>query len=360
MVNFRSGIIKALRERGHEVVALAPRDAHSESLKDLVSEYHQIDMDNSGSNPLKDSKLLLSVYRIYKLVKPDIVLHYTIKPNIYGTWVARWLNIPMINTVSGLGTTFLNNNVTSSVARWLYRYSFRFPQRIFFQNGEDLKEFQTLKLLTRSNYRVVPGSGVNMEQFDFTPLPDDKPIRLLMLSRLLEDKGVREFVEAAQMVIKSGVDVEFQLAGNPEIGHKRGIPPSEIAQWQQNGLVQYLGELTDVRSAIAQANIVVLPSYREGLPKSLLEAAAMGRPLITTDVAGCREVVIDEINGLLCQPRNSEDLASKIQIMIKHPIGHLQQMGLAGRKHVTDHFDEKIVISIYLEEIASILGLNEI
>ena len=229
-----------------------------------------------------------------------------------------------------------------------------------FQNPEDLSEFQKYKLLTKENYQVIPGSGIDLQHFQYTPLPESSPFTFLMLARLLEDKGVREFVGAARLVKDQYPSVRFVLAGNPEASHQRGIPLQDLNQWQQSGAIEYLGELEDVRPSISQAHVVVLPSYREGLPKSLLEAAAMGRPIIASDVPGCREVVIDQINGLLCQPRDIQNLAHKMMYLMDQPTENMAQMGIAARKHIADHFDEKIVISGYLNEIESILNLHEV
>ncbi len=355
ILNFRSGLIKALQKKGYSVSALAPVDEYSSNFEELNVSYHHIAMDNSGTNPLKDFSLLIRLYRRYKNIKPDLILHYTIKPNIYGALVARYLNIPCINTVSGLGTTFLTDSYTNKFARWLYRITFRFPEAIFFQNVEDQQEFVKHALLTKENYHQIGGSGINLERFPETVLPPDKPFTFLMLSRLLIDKGVLEFVKAAQLVSKLNPSVRFILAGKSEPTHRRGIATQDIQNWAKQTWFDYVGEHSDVRPLISQSHAVVLPSYREGLSKALLEAAAMGRPIIASDVPGCRQVVNDQINGLLCQPKSIRDLADKMEQVINLPMTRLEEMGSAGRKHVADHFDEKIVISNYLREIESIL-----
>ncbi len=358
IVNFRSGLIRALLKKGYEVHALAPEDKYSSHLPAMGVIYHPITMDNSRGHIIKDLGLLKQINQIYKKVKPDVTLHYTVKPNIYGSIAARWQSIPCINTVSGLGTVFLTESLTSKVAKLLYRWSFGYPQRVFFQNAEDLDQFQSMGLLTKTNHGVVGGSGVNTQFFEPTKLPSKEPFTFLMMARLLEDKGVREYAKAAETLKAKGLNIQCNLLGNPEIGHSRGVPSAVIETWVANGYINYLGETGDVKPFINQSHIVVLPSYREGLPKSLLEAASMQRPLIATRVPGCMEVVKDQINGFLCRPKDSEDLAVKMEAMYNRSKEALESMGQAGRALVQAKFEEHVVVDQYLKAIGLILNKN--
>lgn len=352
IVNFRSGLIKALINKGYQVHALAPEDGYSDRLPAMGVHYHPITMDNSGSHLLKDLLLLRKIYLLYKKISPKLVLHYTIKPNIYGTIAAHWCNIPSINTVSGLGTVFLTKSLAGFIAKKLYRWSFGHPHMIFFQNPDDLTEFKTQGLLKKSNYQIVPGSGVNTKIFQPQSFPQRAPFTFLLMARLLEEKGIREYAKASEILKAKGIPIHCLLLGDSSTGHLRGISPKTLEAWVSSGFLTYLGETHDVRPVIASAHVVVLPSYREGLPKSLLEAASMGRPVITTDVAGCREVVKDQINGLLCEPKNAVDLASKMEIMCNRSDLQLQEMGRAGRALVESNFEESIIIDKYLNTMA--------
>jgi glycosyltransferase involved in cell wall biosynthesis len=350
--NFRSGLVRALQKSGYEVHALAPEDDYSVRLSAMGCIYHPIRMKNTGGNPLLDLDLIRRIYKLYRNIKPQIILHYTVKPNIYGTMVARWLRIPSISTVSGLGTVFLTSGKTSSIARYLYGSAFKYPQRIFFQNQSDLEIFKDRKLLSKSNYDLIPGSGIDIRRFSpvQTP-PKPPPFIFLMMARLIEEKGVREYVKASGMLRKEGLPVCCQLLGAPEPNHKRSIPMGEISM----GQVEYLGETADVRTYLNKSHAVVLPSYREGLSKSLLEAAAMGKPIIASDVPGCKEVVKDQINGLLCEPGNAADLRDKMKKLQALSTKQLEEMGKAGRNLVLEHFTEDRVINIYLKAIKKIV-----
>jgi len=355
IVNFRSGLIKALQKRGFEVLALAPEDDHSARLPAMGVSYHPIAMDNSGTNPVRELALIKRIYKIYSQLKPQVVLHYTIKPNIYGCMAARWNNIPCINNISGLGTSFLVNSWKHFPIRMMYRNALKYPHKIFFQNSRDLQQFENWDLLKKPNYELIPGSGVNTAYFKPTDSPSNRPFTFLMMARLLEEKGVREYALASEIMLAKGLQMRCILAGNPEIEHRRGIPSTELQKWVDKGFVEYLGEVSDVRPIIGESHAVVLPSYREGLPKSLLEAASMGKPVIATKVPGCTDVVKDQINGLLCEPRNAWDLAEKMEQLYHMSNPELQQLGNAGRKLAQNEFEENLVIEKYLKTIQHIL-----
>lgn len=353
--NFRLGLIRALIENGHKITAVAPEDEYSRLLLDNGCEFVPVAMDNQGVNPFKDLKLIYDLWRIYRHIKPDIILQYTIKPNIYGSLAAGFLSIPVINNVSGLGTVFLKNNLLSVISKFLYRVAFRFPDKVFFQNKDDEKLFFNHKLVRRGSTEVIPGSGIDLQKFEKSPMPSSGEFTFLLISRIIRDKGIGEFIEAVKILKSKSINANFQILGARDPDHKRGIPLAEVDQWIADGWIEYLGTAVDVRPYIARAHCVLLPSYREGTPRTLLEAASMGRPLIATDVPGCREVVKDRYNGLLCKVKNATDLADKMQEMLGLEEATRLEMADNSRKLAEDCFDEQIVINKYCQTIR-ILG----
>lgn len=355
--NFRLGLIKALIKNNHDVIAIAPKDSYTDKLIQLGCQYLEVKMDNQGVNPFKDLSLIARLYRTYGRTKPDVIFQYTIKPNIYGSIVAGMLGIPAINNVSGLGTVFLKDNILATISKMLYKFSFRHPFKVFFQNADDQKLFIDLNLVNKDKTAVIPGSGVDLNQFAVLPKPKNQFFTFLLISRIIQDKGIREFIAAIKMLKQQNFDAKFQILGAKDPYHKRGIPLDEIQSWIDEDLIEYLGVTENVSAAIAGANCIVLPSYREGTPKTLLEAASCGRPLIATDVPGCREVVVDRFNGLLCRARDAEDLSEKIREMRDFDLDTLQTMAINSRKLVEKKFDESIVVNKYLQTI-SILDKN--
>ena len=354
--NFRLGLLKALRKRGHRIVAVAPRDDYSEKLEALGFEYHDIRINNKGTNPLEDAKLVYDFFRLYHTIKPDVLLHYTIKPNIYGTIAAALLGIPVISNISGLGTVFLNNRPSSRVARALYRFALRFPRKVFFQNPHDRALFIEKRLVRERLTELLPGSGIDTETC--RPLTIHKeagaPFVFLLIARMVKDKGIMEFVEAAKALTPLHLNAEFWLLGAFYPGNPTAISGDEMKQWSEQGIVKYLGHSDDVPSIIAQADCIVLPSYREGLSRVLLEAASMAKPIITTDVPGCKDVVSDGVSGYLCRVKNSDSLKEQMLKMLKLSPEQRTEMGCHGREKVIREFDEKIVIRKYVDAIDSL------
>ena len=348
LYNFRRGLIDALRQEGHTVTLIAPEDEYAEKLRELGYDLVTVNMDRRGVNPIRDAAFLLRLYRIYRSLRPDLTLHFTVKPNIYGTLAASWLGITSINTVSGLGTVFLKKGLVSWVAQQLYRLTFRLPQRVFFHNHDDYQLFVDRGLIAAQKAAVIPGSGVNLQRFAPKVVEVDGPFTFLVIARLLYDKGVAEYAEAARRLQARGVEARFQLLGARDPQHPRGIPDVVIDDWIAERLVDYQGTTDDVRPYVHRADAVVLPSYREGLPRTLLEAASLGKPMITTDTPGCRHVVSDGHNGLLCQARDAADLADKMQQLLQLSPEQRQQMGQAGRDRAVKCFSEQHVIDQYL------------
>lgn len=353
--NFRMSLVKALLREGHEVVAIAPEDAYSARLVAAGCRFVPLRMENKGTNPLQDLLLTKRFYDCYRQVQPDVILQYTIKPNIYGTLAARMARIPTINNVSGLGTVFIVQNVVSKVALRLYRFAFRFPAKVFFQNQDDQLLFVQHRLVNRQITDVLPGSGIDTVRFaPQTVFSRNQPFVFLMIGRVLYEKGVEEYVEASRLLQAEFPEVRFQLLGALDEAGNIGVKREVLERWVAEGLLQYLGTTDDVAGVIAAADCVVLPSYREGTPKTLLEAAAMGKPLIATDVAGCKETVVNGSNGFLCKAKSARDLASKMRQMLHLDDGTLHQMGQSSRKLAVEKFDERFVIDKYLEAIAEV------
>lgn len=351
--NFRKGLAVSLLEEGHEVIAIAPEDKYSDYLVEMGCEFYPVKMQNKGSNPLRDLAYMRQLYKIYKKANPDVVLQFTIKPNIYGTLAAYPLKKLVVNNVCGLGTVFLHDNFTAKIAQMLYRFSFKFPKRVFFQNEDDRNLFIERKLIRSKSTDLLPGSGIPLDRFTPAPFQRNEVFTFLMVARLLYDKGIREYVEAARICKQQGIKARFQLLGAIDTDKNLGISSIQLQSWIDEGVIEYLGTTDDVASVIAQADSVVLPSYREGTPRALLEAASMAKPLITTNIAGCRQTVDEGINGFLCEVKNAQDLALKMSQMYALDDKTLEQMGKASRQKVENEFDEKIVIQKYLDILRS-------
>jgi glycosyltransferase involved in cell wall biosynthesis len=356
--NFRLNFVKALIAEGHEVHTIAPHDDYSRLLEEAGCIHHDVRMDSRGANVIKDFALIFELYFIYRRLRPDVILHYTIKPNIYGTFAASLLRIPVVNNVCGLGTIFLKDNFVSSVAISLYKFAFRFPKKVFFQNPDDLNLFVNRKLISKDISDLLPGSGIDLSRFAPTDFKRNQPFTFLLISRLITDKGILEFIEAVKKLKAEGVNARFQLLGAKDPRHKRGIEIKLIDEWIKSGTVEYLGTTKDVREFIHQADCIVLPSYREGTPRTLLEASSSSKPIITTDVPGCHHVVSHQINGLLCKLKDAEDLAAKMFEMANYDDATLKKLGENGRKKMEAEFDEKIVVSKYLSAIGSLATIK--
>jgi glycosyltransferase involved in cell wall biosynthesis len=314
-------------------------------------------MDNRGTNPIKDIWLWMRFLCLLWQEKPDVFLGYTIKPNIYGSLAARCLGIAVINNISGLGATFIHDSLTTRIVKILYRFALRGSAKVFFQNDDDRQLFISQGLAPVGVSDLLPGSGVNLQYFSVTPLPNSRtPFRFLLIGRMLRDKGVQEFVEAAKLVKQQYPDAEFGLLGFVGVPNPNAISLEQIQAWTKEAGIHYLGESQDVREYINRVHCVVLPSYREGTPRSLLEGAAMGRPLIATDVPGCREVVEHGVNGWLCQARDAADLARYMIKMMNTNDATLQMMATASRSKAERQFDEAIVVGRYLKAINALSG----
>ncbi len=354
--NFRMPLIAALRQRGYEVVALAPRDEYTRRIVSAGVTYRSIHIDPRGTNPVRELAALLAFIRIYRRLKPVAVLQYTIKPNLYGSIAARVLGISAVNNVTGLGAAFESTGPFRGVIEALYRFAFRRVEQIFFQNPDDLRLFVQRRLVAPRHAALLPGSGVDLAHF--SPRPRGAGgFTFLFIGRLLKAKGVEELVAAAHIVRARLPGTRIVLLGKRDDDDPRSADPRILDAAASVGTIELAGTVDDVRPSIAAADCVVLPSYyREGIPRSLLEAAAMGRPLIAADSIGTREPVRNGANGYHCRPRDHRDLADKMVAMAELSEGARIAMGTASRRIAEDRFDERIVIAKYLQTIDRLVG----
>lgn len=353
IANFRAGLIAALQDQGHEVVVLAPFDDYHPKLVAMGCTMHDLPMDRNGTAPLAEAGLLSRIHVALRRLRPDIVFGYTIKNNIYAGLSCRWLGIPFVPNVTGLGPAFNDRGVLNRVVRSLYHLAFAQAQAVFFQNPDDRATFLQAGLVKPGRTRLLPGSGVDLERFAAQPLLHNRDhTTFLLVSRMLWDKGVGLYVEAAREVRARVPQARFQLLGPPDPASRSGIPIAQIQAWAAEGVIDYLGRTDDVRPALAGADCIVLPSwYREGTPRILLEAAATGRPVITTDMPGCRDAVQNGQTGLICQPRDLASLVAAMHSFIDMSPAARAAMGQAARARAEAAFDEGDVIAAYLAYI---------
>ena len=350
--NYRIGLLRSLQQAGMEPVVLAPKDSSEDrTFEELGVKHVNIEVDRSGTNPIRDAVLFAAYWRILRDIRPAAFLSFTAKPNIYGCIAARTLGIPAFPNISGLGTVFAGRGLLKSLMILMYRFSLRVAPVVFFQNEEDRDEFIRRKIVQPEQARRIPGSGVDLDHFKFAELPDG-PVVFLLISRLLRNKGIVEFVEAAHRQRQRGSDARWRMVGPLDPENPSALDPRALQYWIDQGIVEHLGAVDDVRPCIRASTVVVLPStYREGVPRSLLEGAAMGRPLITTSTAGCRDVVDHGKNGFVCAPRDAAALADAMEAMMRMGEAERSAMGRHSRKVAEERFDERIVIAAYLQAL---------
>jgi glycosyltransferase involved in cell wall biosynthesis len=353
LLHFRRPIISRLVELGWRLVAVVPEDEFRADLERLGVEVRPLAMDPRGISPLADSVLFFRYYRLLRTLNPTVFMAFTAKPNIYGSAAAAWAGIPSINTVSGLGTGFLSGRALEAILTRLYRWSLRGSYRVFFHNADDRELFIQRKILQASQAAVVSGSGISLS--DFSPVPSIRCTEaptFLYIGRFLKDKGVREFLAAAEAV-KSVRPANFQMIGSLD-AHPRAAPAEAVRRAATMGHVELLGSKAEVQPFIAAADCIVLPSYREGLPRVLLEAAAMAKPAITTDVPGCRDVVVNGVTGLICEPRSIESLTDAMLTFAAIPAKERHAMGRRARSMAEDKFSQERVVDTYVKTTGEI------
>lgn len=356
LYNFRKNTVLALLEQGFFVTAIAPEDEYSSKLSELGATFLPLKMDQGGTNPIKDSITMWNMFKIYREQKFDVVLNFTPKNNIYSTIAAKLNGSKVINNIAGLGMIFINENMTAKIARVLYKISQSKADRIFFQNEEDRKLFLDNKLAKEEITDRLMGSGVDLERFTPVQKKNDGVVRFLLVARMLFDKGVGQYVESARLLKeKYGDKVEFRLLGFLDCNNPSAISTDQMNEWVNEGVVNYLGTSDSVETEISKIDCMVLPSfYREGVPRCLLEAGAMAKPIVTTDNVGCRETVNNGVSGFLCEPRSTESLSLSLEKVIQMSHEERLLMGLASRHKIESEFDEKLGIQKYIDTIKSI------
>lgn len=358
LLSFREDVIKHFIDKGCDVVLIAP-NVHDRTVLNRVPEKAKlilIEMERNSKNPFNDINYLLKLIRIIRCENPDYVFNYTIKPNIYGSIACKFLGVPSSAMLAGLGYTFSHNGFVAKIGRSLYKYALRFPQYVLFLNKNNVETAKRIKLCnSKKIIWLEGGEGVNLTKYGYHD-NSSQEIKFLFVARLLKEKGYCEFVDAAREIKKSYPKVRFLVAGGLSLTSPGHVTEEEFDQNRREGIVEHLGNVSDMPKLYSMPGIVVvIPSYySEGLNRSLMEACSAGKPIITTDMPGCRETVVDGKNGFLVKPRDVKDLISAMTNVIQLNEDQMSSMSLASRKLAEEKFDVKKVIAIYDEIINSI------
>ncbi|MDM5329836.1 glycosyltransferase family 4 protein [Neobacillus sp. CF12] len=353
LYNFRKELLEELIKQNHEVYISLPNDEFVPKLEDLGCKFIDTTLERRGTNPFRDLKLLLYYLKIIKTIKPDIVLTYTIKPNVYGGIACSFTSTPYITNITGLGTSVENKGLIQKITLMLYKRGLKKASCVFFQN-ETNRKFFIDNGIVKSNTRLIPGSGVNVKQHKFEEYPnDEREIRFLFIGRIMKAKGIEELLKAAKIVRDKYPSVQFNLVGGSEEDYTQ-----QLEELNNLGVIRYHGLQDDVHSFIKKSHATILPSYHEGLANVLLESASSGRPVLASRVPGCFETFEDGLTGLGFEARSVESLVNAITKFINIPYNQKKAMGSAGRKKMEKEFDRNIVIDAYLEEIKSIMEME--
>lgn len=348
--NFRKEVIQKLIEENFKVYVVLPYGEKVELLKGMGCEFIDLPLDRRGKNPFTDLKLIASYYKIINKINPDMILSYTIKPNLYGGIISRMKNIPFFPNITGLGSAVENESFVQKILILLYRVALRKASCIFFQNNDNMKFFKR-KIFNPNKYKVIPGSGVNLNDFSLLEYPKNDTIEFGFISRIMKEKGIEQYLEAAEYIKKKHPDTKFNILGFCEERYE-----NKLKLLQDKGIVDYHGMQNNVKDFQKKFHCIIHPTYYpEGISNVLLESAASGRPIITTDRIGTREVVENGINGYLIKQQDSMDLIEKIELFLKLDFEEKRTMGLSGRLKVKKEFNRKLVVDAYIEEINKIV-----
>lgn len=348
--NFRKELVERLLEDGHEVIISSPYGERIDDLVQMGCKYIEATISRHGMNILEELKLLAYYRKIIKEVKPDVVLSYTIKPNIYGGMACRALNVPFIANITGLGTAVEIAGIMQKISIMLYKVAFKKIDCVFFQNTENMQFFIDNKIAV-GKHRLVPGSGVNLDYFKPLPYPDNETIEFVFISRIMREKGIDQYLEAAEFIRAKYPFTRFHICGFCEQTYE-----NKLNELHLNGTIIYHGMMRDIRQIIAKTHCTIHPTYYpEGISNVLLESSACARPIITTDRSGCREVVDNEVNGYIVQQRDTVDLIKKIEKFLNIDNILKMKMGVAGRTKVENEFDRNTVVEAYMSEIGRVI-----
>ena len=347
LLYFRQELIDTLLKKGYEVYVSFPKSNNVKIFEDKGCSFLDVQMDRHGINPFKDLKIIFKYLKIINEIKPDYVLTYTIKPNIYGGIASRIKKVPQIANITGLGTAMENGGVLQKIAIVLHRIALKKVKCCFAQNTENL-EFLKKHKIAKDRLKLIPGSGVNLEKFSLLDYPkEDEPIEFLFISRIMKEKGIDQYLEAAEVIKNKYNNTKFHILGFCEQEYEQ-----KLKDLQEQGIIEYHGRQDNTIPYLQKASCIIHPTYYpEGMSNVLLEACACGRPIITTNRAGCKEIVDDNINGFIVEEKNSEDLINKVEKFIQLSNNERKQMGLAGRAKVEKEFDRNIVVKQYLNII---------
>ncbi len=338
--DFRRELIQAIMEREYQISVSSPDQDRINELKKMGCKIITTDMDRRGVNPLLDFELVLKYRKLLRTESPDLVITYTIKPNIYGGYVCRLLRIPYATNITGLGTAFENEGLLKKLVTTMYKVALRRAKVVFFENSANKQIFVDLGIVKEGKTKVLNGAGINLERFQYMQYPPDgEAFKFLFIGRLMKEKGVDELFSAMKRLLSEGNKCSLMVLGRYEEGYEE-----QVKQYQNEGWLEYYGYQSDVRPYIAKAHCFVLPSYHEGMANTNLECAASGRPVITSNIPGCKEAVM-EGSGLLCEPKNTDSLYKAMKKMISISREDREKMGLVGRKHMEDVFDKEKVVA---------------
>lgn len=357
LYNFRRNTIKKFIDDGNKVYCLCPKDEFSKKLSDLGCDFIELPMSGKTTSVVSSLySIIFSFFRIKK-INPDIIFNSTIKNNIFIGLIAKLLHIDYCNNVSGLGTAFIHDGFKFKLARKMYGFVNRSAKHTFFENEDDYNFFINSKLALKEKSSILPGSGVDLDLFSYHNLPKLDNFRFVMISRLIKDKGIVEYINAIKVVKNKYPNVEFDLVGPLGVSNKTSIDKNTVDHWVESGLINYHGEQKDVRPFLINAHIFVLPSYREGLPRSVLEAQSIGRPAIVTDVPGCRQSIFNGKTGWLCEVKSSESLSNVMINILENEVINLEQMSLDSRQWVEENFSTDIVVKENLKQLNNMQGI---
>ena len=358
LFNFRRNTIKSFLNEGYKVYCLSPYDEYALRLQDIGCIYLPLKINNEGFNPFSDIKLFIDILTIFIKVKPIAVFQFTIKNNIYGTYAAYILRIPSINNISGFGTAFIHNGLKYKIARILYKFSLRLSTRVFCQNKDDYSFILKNKLINQERLDLLPGSGVDLERFKrrnaYIQNLNDSFV-FIYAGRFLYDKGLEELVNSFEKIDQKIHKAKLWLIGFQDSKNISSIKKSVIDEWASKPNISILEPTNEMHTVLDKADCFVLPSYREGMPRSILEACSMELPIICTNVHGCKEIVTDKLNGLLCKPKDPDSLLQAMNSMLRMTQSSRMEMGIEGRKRVEKNYSEDIVIKKAQEALKKVL-----
>lgn len=361
LLNFKLSTIKLLKNQGYEVYCIAPKDDYSEKLKSVVGDnFFELRIEGASTNIFTEAMTLLDLYRIYKVIEPDLVLSFTIKNNVYSAICAYFLKFKLMPNISGLGTAFLNNGMVNRIVRLLYRAIDFNSDKVFYQNKDDGRYLVNEGLISDSKMVYLPGSGIDTDKFNkdiAEPVSSEKSkvFRFIYVGRLLKDKGVIELLEAAKNLHKKGFSFELYLYGDITSGNNSSLMKEDILKYDSECYISFKGHEDNIINAYLGSDCIVLPSYREGLPRSVAEANSMKIPALVTNVPGCRELIRDNVNGFLFEVKNVADIVHKMELMLGLSKYEREALGKSAREIIKNDFSEEIILNLTISEVNKLL-----